>query len=120
MNQPEKTIQQLHKDPESIQFSDIIAVIDEYYSYSPCSFSNGLGNNKIFNKAGENEGSCKIFCFAKLNKLNEQQTLNCFGQYYRDDVLKNPEASDHGNIRNFIKYGWQHIHFDEQPLLKRL
>ncbi len=112
----EKILQQLKETPESIEFSDIIAVIDECYNYSASRFSNGGGEDKIFNKAGENEGSCKVFSFAKIHDLDEDQTLNCFGQYYREDVLKNPDGTDHGNIRNFIKYGWQHIIFDNKVL----
>ena len=33
------------------------------------------------------------------------QTLNCFGDYYRKDVSHQPEATNHVNIRTFIKYG---------------
>jgi len=70
----------------------------------------------VDNAAGENEGSCKIFSFAQLQQLDETQTLNCFGRYYREDVLKNPQGSDHANIRTFIKHGWQHITFDNTAL----
>ena len=56
---------------------------------------------------GENSGSCKIFAFAQLHHLDEASTLACFGAYYRDDVLKHPQGSDHQNIRQFINTGWQ-------------
>ena len=68
------------------------------------------------NEAGTNEGSCKIFAFAQLHHLSEQATLACFGQYYREDVLQNPQGNDHGNIRNFIKQGWQGITFESDVL----
>ena len=52
--------------------------------------------------ASENNGSCKIFAFAKLNGLSKQNTLDCFGKFYREDVLNNPNADDHMNIRTFM------------------
>jgi hypothetical protein len=51
-----------------------------------------------------------------LNRLSEQQMLACFGAYYRDDVLKNPDGTDHQNIRNFMKTGWAGVAFDSMPL----
>jgi hypothetical protein len=42
--------------------------------------------------------------------------LACFGTYYRDDVLANPEGSDHGNIRNFMKTGWAGVSLPEGVL----
>jgi hypothetical protein len=70
----------------------------------------------LLNDAGKNNGSCKLFSFARLNKLSPQQTLHCFGAYYRDDVLKHPEGTDHQNIRNFIKTGWAGIEFSGSAL----
>jgi len=116
MNQIKTLIQQLCTTPENVQFQDVISVIDENYHYTPTQFSNGLQEEKITNASGENEGSCKIFSFAKINDLNETQTLHCFGEYYRSDVLKNPDNSDHGNIRTFIKYGWSGIIFESTVL----
>ncbi len=51
-----------------------------------------------------------------MNKLNIEQTLNCFGKYYRNDVLQHPEGSDHQNIRTFMKYGWEQLVFDGAAL----
>jgi len=87
-------------------------VINENYNYLPATFTNG----ELVNKTGTNEGSCKIFYFAKLNGLTEQQTLACFGRFYRDDVVKNPQGNDHGNIRNFIQTGWDKIKFNSVAL----
>ena len=106
-------IQRLTANPVSVEFKEVIDLINRQYCYAPASFMNGDLNNE----AGTNEGSCKIFYFAQLHKLTEQQTLNCFGHYYRDDVLKNPDGNDHGNIRNFIKTGWQQVTFDAVALL---
>lgn len=109
-------IKKLDKEPETVSFTDVMEVITSNYDYTPTDFSNGTQKNA----AGTNEGSCKIFAFAKLNKLNEIQTLTCFGDYYRQDVLLNPTGTDHANIRNFIHTGWQGITFDSAALkLKR-
>ena len=112
----EALIKQIKSKPETIEFKTVIDLIDQNYHYTATQFRNGPDNNCIISKAGENEGSCKIFAFALLHKLNENQTLNCFGHYYRDDVLKHPENTDHGNIRTFIKYGWKNITFDNTAL----
>ena len=101
---------------QQIDFEDTMAIIESNYKYTPTRFMNGLGDNPVVNEAGTNEGSCKIFAFAQLNELNEQQTLNCFGRFYHQDVLQNPEATDHGNIRTFMEYGWCGIRFDETAL----
>lgn len=108
----ETFLNQLKSNPERMSFQETIAVIEENYIFAPTAFSNG---NQI-NKAGENNGSCKIFAFAKLNQLNKLQTLTCFGNYYFEDVLLHPEGTDHQNIRNFMKFGWDGIHFEKEPL----
>jgi hypothetical protein len=100
-------LQKLNTTPEQIAFTDTIATIDALYDFTPAAFKNG----ELMNEQGQNNGSCKLFAFAKLQNLNEQQTLNCFGAYYRDDVLKNPEGTDHQNIRNFIKHGWSGVQY---------
>ncbi|HEU0186632.1 MAG TPA: HopJ type III effector protein [Gallionellaceae bacterium] len=104
-------LKKLNDAPNSIDFTDTIAVIDAMYDFTPSTFQNG----EQLNAAGQNNGSCKLFSFAKLNNLNEQQTLHCFGNYYRD-VLNTPAGADHANIRNFMKYGWDGIEFDGTPL----
>jgi hypothetical protein len=100
-------LKKLEANIEQVEFEDVMAIISDNYRYSPCSFNNG----NLINDAGKNEGSCKIFAFAKLHGLSEQATLGCFGRYYREDVLLNPLGDDHGNIRSFIKNGWQGIVF---------
>jgi hypothetical protein len=105
-------LQTLTAAPEGIAFSDTIAVIDTNYDFVPTAFKNG----ELQNEAGQNNGSCKLFSFAKLHNLTQQQTLYCFGAYYRDDVLKNPQVTDHQNIRNFIKFGWDGVVFQGNAL----
>ncbi len=105
----------LHKltdDPENIEFNDTMSIIDSMYDFTPTSFK----NSDLVNEAGQNSGSCKIFSFATLHNLTPEQTLSCFGSYFRDDVLKYPENRDHQNIRNFMKTGWSGIKFDSEPL----
>lgn len=116
MNQIEVLTQQLNMSPETVQFQDVIKVIDDNYRYTPSRFSNGPKEDLIVNASGENEGSCKIFSFAKINNLDKTETLNCFGEYYRTDVLQNPDNSDHANIRTFIKHGWDNIIFENIAL----
>jgi hypothetical protein len=50
-----------------------------------------------------------------MMKLSQEETLRCFGRFYQD-VLHTPEQTDHGNIRNFIKTGWEGIKFEGQAL----
>ena len=116
MNLLDELITQLKYDSGVTEFHDVINVINKYYLYTPTRFTNGPEEAGITNAAGENEGSCKIFSFAKINNLNIEQTLNCFGKYYRDDVLNHPEGFDHQNIRTFIKYGWEELTFEGHAL----
>jgi len=97
---------------EQVKFTEVMQVISDNYHYSPSRFSNG----NLVNESGTNEGSCKLFSFAKLHNLTELQTLYCFGQYYREDVLKKPQGDDHSNIRNFMVTGWQGIRFNSTVL----
>jgi len=105
-------LQHLNESPDSITFNDTMAAIESSYEFTPTSFRNG----SLSNEAGQNNGSCKLFSFSRLQGLSQQQTLHCFGAYYRDDVLKHPDGTDHQNIRNFIKTGWEGIEFDGTPL----
>ena len=116
MNKLDQLVTQITTDTEITEFQHVITVVDEHYFYTPTQFTNGVGNDCIINKAGENEGSCKIFSFAHDQNLDKSQTLHCFGQYYRNDVLNHPEKKDHANIRNFIKYGWKGITFNGSAL----
>ncbi len=92
-------------------FQEIIAHIDENYEFTPTAFKNG----NQYNQAGENNGSCKVFTYAKMHNLSKEDTLQLFGQYYQD-VLNTPEGTDHQNIRNFMVYGWEGITFEGEAL----
>ncbi len=114
----EAFIEKIHSgDP--VSFTETMAVITDNYHYQPSQFSNGMGDKKLINDAGSNEGSCKIFAFAQIHKLTPQQTLELFGDYYRNDVLLNPDGNDHQNIRNFMEFGWEGIDFEQPALTPR-
>lgn len=112
----EELLSQVKRAPDTLEFSQVMDVINNSYHYSPSQFSNG----DLVNKAGTNEGSCKILSFAKMQQLTEAETLALFGSYYRNDVLGNPDGTDHGNIRNFIKHGWSGVDFNGVVLTPKL
>ena len=109
-------LERLKANPSVVNFSEVIDLINAEYHFSPTRFTNGLGDDVVINEAGTNEGSCRIFAFAKLHGLTEEQTLHCFGDYYRKDVLEHPKNTDHANIRRFIRDGWAGIIFDAPAL----
>jgi hypothetical protein len=105
-------LHKLNNQPDAISFTDTIATVEANYQFTPTAFRNG----ELQNAAGQNSGSCKLFSFAKLHKLSQAQTLQCFGDYYRVDVLQHPDATDHQNIRNFIRFGWDGVVFEADAL----
>lgn len=106
-------LKKVKQTPNTITFPETIAVIEENYVFTPTAFENGSQHNA----AGENSGSCKLFAFAQLHNLSQQETLTCFGAYYFEEVLGDPEETNHQNIRNFIKTGWDGIHFEGNALI---
>lgn len=115
----DELLQLLTRSPERVEFNDVISTINEHYEYTPMPFTNGIGEHKIVNEAGQNEGSCRIFSFARLQNLDKEQTLACFGKNYREEVLPFPLGRNHANIRAFMQYGWMGIHFDGEALKSR-
>ena len=109
-------LNKIKTQPELVSFNEVMSFIADHYNYSATRFTNGEGEDCVTNEAGTNEGSCKIFAFAQINGLTEAETLACFGDYYRQDVLAHPSGTDHANIRTFMKHGWASIHFDQPPL----
>lgn len=105
----------IKETPTLVEFSETMAVIDENYTFEPTAFSNG----ELQNESGQNSGSCKLFAFAKKQAFTKEETLACFGRYYFDDVLKNPDGTDHQNIRNFMKTGFEKLIFEKSPLKKK-
>jgi len=105
-------LEQLKDSPQTIAFNDVIAYIDAHYDFTPTKFANG----DTVNEANQNNGSCKVFSFAKLQGLEKEEVLALFGAFYREDVLQNPTGTDHQNIRNFIQHGWAGITFEGEAL----
>jgi len=101
-----------------VEFTTTLAVIDAHYQYTPTAFANGVGKNRFVNRAGENEGSCKVLAFARQNELSEPETLALFGEHYQH-VLAAHEDDDHRNIRTFMQDGWAGIEFTGEPLRLR-
>ncbi|WP_165313086.1 HopJ type III effector protein [Vibrio ziniensis] len=108
-------IEKLNQQPELVKFQEVIATIDANFVFTPTAFVNG----ETMNAENQNNGSCKIFSFAQHQGLSEAQTLACFGDFYRKDVLQNPDKDDHQNIRNFIRFGWQGVKFTGQALSEK-
>lgn len=105
---------QLSTEPETISFEQSVTLIDQLYQFTPTGFKNG----ELYNAAGENNGSCKILAFGLLHQLSAPQTLFLFGDYYRL-VLDSPKGTDHQNIRNFIRTGWDGVTFDQCALQEK-
>ena len=105
----------LKETPEAIQFEDTMAVIETHFEFSPTAFKNGA----LTNKHNENSGSCKLLAFAKMQGLSKQETLACFGQFYFEEVLNDPNGEGHQNIRNFMKTGFEGLSFQGEPLKKK-
>ena len=108
-------LDKLKQTPNTITFPETIAVIEENYDFTPTAFDNGTQHNE----AGQNSGSCKLFAFAKLQNLSQAETLACFGAYYFEEVLRDPEGTNHQNIRSFMKTGWDEIQFEGEALTSK-
>lgn len=108
-------LDKLKQIPTEIAFAETIATIEENYTFTLTAFKNG----EQYNAAGENSGSCKLFAFAKLQNLSQAETLACFGAYYFEEVLGDPEGTNHQNIRSFMKTGWDGIQFEGEALTSK-
>lgn len=95
-------------------FSEVLAFIEKQYIHTPTAFKNG----EAYNESTQNQGSAKVFYFAKLNGLSQADTLFLFAEHYQA-VLAHPDANDHQNIRQFMKNGWEGIQFEGEALDKR-
>lgn len=94
-----------------LSFNQVIDFINNYYWHQPTAFKNG----NTYNEALQNQGSARVFEFAQLNNLNEEDTLCLFAEHYQS-VLENLDGTDHQNIRQFMQHGWQGIYFEGQAL----
>ncbi|MBC7653532.1 MAG: HopJ type III effector protein [Oligoflexus sp.] len=108
-----QTLIQNLKDSKT-QFSEVISFIDENYNHTATAFKNGDANNE----SNQNQGSAKVFSFAKMNGLTKENTLSLFAEHYQS-VLETPNDTDHQNIRQFIVNGWDGIKFDGEALAEK-
>jgi hypothetical protein len=98
----------------SLSFKEVIEFIESYYTHQPTAFKNG----QAYNEATQNQGSAKVFTFAKLNRLDKTDTLLLFAEHYRS-VLHHPDGTDHQNIRQFMSHGWEGVVFEGEALLPK-
>ncbi|WP_313376073.1 HopJ type III effector protein [Chishuiella sp.] len=97
-----------------LQFSEVLQYIEDNYNYTASAFTNGNQENA----QDQNQGSAKVFAFAQLNNLSQEDTLKLFAEHYKA-VLETPEGTDHNNIRQFIQNGWNGVKFENTVLIKK-
>ena len=105
-------LEKVKQTPTQITFPETITIIEENYNFTPTAFQNGTQHNA----AAATSGSCNLFSFAKLQNLSKEETLACFGAFYFEEVLEDPNGTNHQNIRNFINLGWDGIQFEGNAL----
>ena len=110
----DELIKALKSNPADFCFADVMAAIDAAFVSQPCAFDNGEQKNG----ADENQGSCKVFAFARHAGLDEGDTLRLFAEHYQS-VLDDPDGSAHGNIRAFMRSGWAGVTLHGNPLTPR-
>lgn len=101
-------------ESKQIIFKDVLAFIDAHYVHTPTSFRNGSQENA----ATENQGSAKVLSFAQMHGLSKEDTLRLFAEHYHD-VLATPDATNHQNIRQFMRNGWDGVVFQGVALVPR-
>ena len=96
---------------DEANFADVIAFIEDNYTYTASSFTNGNQENA----ADQNQGSAKVLAYAKLNNLSQEDTLKLFAEHY-NAVIETPNGTDHNNIRQFMENGWNGVTFENDVL----
>lgn len=91
----------------NLNFSGVLALIDEQYIHTATAFKNG----DQYNGESENQGSARVLYYAYINKLDKTNTLRLFAEHYQN-VLDNPNATNHQNIRQFMVKGWDAVEFE--------
>jgi hypothetical protein len=92
----------------------VVEFIETYYQHQPTAFKNGA----LYNESTQNQGSAKVFTFAQVNTLSQEETLYLFAEHYQA-VAQNPNGTDHQNIRQFMTHGWPGIAFEGQALVAK-
>ena len=93
------------------EFATALTFIEHWFEFTPTAFSNG----PVDNRDNQNQGSCQVLALAELLQFDDQQTLLCFGEHYRD-VLATPDVDNHHNLRRLIRDGRRDIQFERFPL----
>ena len=96
---------------DEANFADVIAFIEDNYTYTASAFTNGNQENA----ADQNQGSAKVLAYAKLNNLSQEDTLKLFAEHY-NAVIETPNGTDHNNIRQFMENGWNVVTFENDVL----
>ncbi len=96
---------------DEANFADVIAFIEDNYTYTASAFTNGNQENA----ADQNQGSAKVLAYAKLNNLSQEDTLKLFAEHY-NAVIETPNGTDHNNIRQFMEDGWNGVTFENDVL----
>ena len=111
------TEQYLHqlKLGEVMQFSDFTDLIESEYNFTPTAFTNG----DLSNKAEENQGSAKVFCFGLMHSLSEHEALRCFGEHYQSVLDSLGDNTSHLNIRTFMRLGWKGVNINASALTNK-
>lgn len=95
-------------------FSTTLEFVEQWFEFNPTAFHNG----NVQNSAEQNQGSCKVLALAEYLNLDNQQTLLCFGEHFRD-VLATPDVDNHHNLRRLQRDGRTNIQFDQFPLIAK-
>lgn len=95
----------------TISFVEVISFIEQQFEHTPTAFKNG----EAYNEATQNQGSAKVFSFARMYNLNKEDTLALFAEHHQS-VLDNPGGTDHQNIRQFMEHGWEGLQFEAEAL----
>ena len=96
---------------DEANFADVIAFIEDNYTYTASAFTNGNQENA----ADQNQGSAKVLAYAKLNNLSQEDTLKLFAEHY-NAVIETPNGNDHNNISQFMENGWNGVTFENDVL----
>lgn len=98
----------------TLTFKEVLELIETYYQHQPTAFKNG----EVRNETTQNQGSARVFAFAQLNNLSQEDTLHLFAEHYQA-VLNTPDGTDHQNIRQFMIHGWGGILFEGEALIAK-
>lgn len=99
---------------DDLTMEEVLEMINTHYETQLLEYTVG----DVVNKQGENEATGHILSYAALSNMDKETTLKLWGQHYRA-VLANPDGTDHANIRNFMKFGWEGVPFENGIALTR-